>query len=146
MGSCSELTLIKAGYNAYGCATRSVLLHAALLLSTQLTCLLAAFRRTASRLGSPRLQRGGSADPTSQAAAEEEQVVEFKHGFSLEYVIQIVRPGQGPHVMEVHLEGAQLQWPYVMAMDFVWDIANAYKQYFCRPWVAPYPEVRKSLP
>lgn len=72
-------------------------------------------------------------------------MLEFKHGFSLEYVIQIVRPGQGPHVMEVHLEGAQLQWPYVMAMDFVWDLANAYKHYFCRPWVAPYPEVSPWL-
>ena len=82
----------------------------------------------------------GPSDP-SQGAAEEEAVLEFKHGFSLEYVIQIVRPGQGPHVMEIHFEGAQLQWPYVMQMDFVWDVADAYKHYFCRPWVAPYPEV-----
>lgn len=101
----------------------------------------AGFRRTASRLGSPQLQRDGSSEPNNQDASEEEQLIEFKHGFSLEYVIQIVRPGQGPHVMEIHLEGAQLQWPYVMAMDFVWDLANAYKHYFCRPWVAPYPEV-----
>ena len=71
--------------------------------------------------------------------------MDFEHGFSLEYVIQIVKPGQGPHVMEVHLKGAQLQWPYVTQMDFVWDLANAYKHYFCRDWVAPYPEVRSNF-
>ena len=72
----------------------------------------------------------------------EQPAMEFEHGFSLEYVIQIVRPGQGPHVMEVHLKGAQLQWPYVTQMDFVWDLANAYKHFFVRDWVMPYPEVR----
>ena len=71
-------------------------------------------------------------------------VMDFEHGFSLEYVIQIVKPGQGPHVMEVQLKGAQLQWPYVMQMDFIWDLANAYKHYFCRDWVAPYPEVEPA--
>ncbi|DBA93880.1 TPA: hypothetical protein ACH3X3_013925 [Trebouxia sp. C0006] len=97
--------------------------------------------RVASRLGSVFLD-----DPESPRAQqyneqeEEEQMMEFEHGFSLEYVIQIVRPGQGPHVMEVHLKGAQLQWPYVTQMDFVWDLANAYKHYFVRDWVAPYPE------
>ncbi|KAL0042783.1 hypothetical protein WJX79_011021 [Trebouxia sp. C0005] len=97
--------------------------------------------RVASRLGSVLLD-----DPESPRAQqyneqeEDEQLMEFEHGFSLEYVIQIVRPGQGPHVMEVHLKGAQLQWPYVTQMDFVWDLANAYKHYFIRDWVAPYPE------
>ena len=47
--------------------------------------------------------------------------------------------------MEVHLKGAQLQWPYVTQMDFVWDLANAYKHYFVRDWVAPYPEVMMPL-
>ncbi len=47
--------------------------------------------------------------------------------------------------MEVHLKGAQLQWPYVTQMDFVWDLANAYKHYFVRDWVAPYPEVMLPL-
>ena len=93
-------------------------------------------------MGSPDQQPGATSEPNNaDAADQEEEVVTFEHGFSLEYVIQIVRPGQGPHVMEIHLEGAQLQWPYVMQMDFVWDLANAYKHYFCRPWVAPYPEV-----
>ena len=100
----------------------------------------------ASRLGSVLLN-----DPVSPRAQqyneqeEEEQTMDFEHGFSLEYVIQIVRPGQGPHVMEVHLKGAQLQWPYVTQMDFVWDLANAYKHYFVRDWVAPYPEVMLPL-
>jgi len=100
----------------------------------------------ASRLGSVLLD-----DPVSPRAQqyneqeEEEQTMDFEHGFSLEYVIQIVRPGQGPHVMEVHLKGAQLQWPYVTQMDFVWDLANAYKHYFVRDWVAPYPEVMMPL-
>jgi len=30
-------------------------------------------------------------------------------------------------------------------MDFVWDLANAYKHYFVRDWVAPYPEVMMPL-
>ena len=96
--------------------------------------------RTASRLGSVVLDR--SEFPEEEYDNEAEQpAVEFEHGFSLEYVIQIVRPGQGPHVMEIHLKGAQLQWPYVTQMDFVWDLANAYKHYFVRDWVMPYPEV-----
>lgn len=95
---------------------------------------------TASRLGSVVLDR--SEFPEEEYDHEAEQpAVEFEHGFSLEYVIQIVRPGQGPHVMEIHLKGAQLQWPYVTQMDFVWDLANAYKHYFVRDWVMPYPEV-----
>ena len=98
--------------------------------------------RVASRLHSVLLDEPDSATaPQYTGQHEEEQMVDFEHGFSLEYVIQIVRPGQGPHVMEVHLKGAQLQWPYVTQMDFVWDLANAYKHYFVRDWVAPYPEV-----
>lgn len=94
----------------------------------------------------PHVQHAAASDAINEEAADqEEEETVFEHGFSLEYVIQIVRPGQGPHVMEIHLEGAQLQWPYVMQMDFVWDVATAYKHYFCRPWVAPYPEVGSSL-
>lgn len=96
--------------------------------------------RTASRLGSVVLDRSEFPEEEYDNEAEQ-QAVEFEHGFSLEYVIQIVRPGQGPHVMEIHLKGAQLQWPYVTQMDFVWDLANAYKHYFVRDWVMPYPEV-----
>lgn len=94
-----------------------------------------------SRLGSVQQEQPESPTLQYNGDEEEEQRMDFEHGFSLEYVIQIVRPGQGPHVMEVHLKGAQLQWPYVTQMDFVWDMANAYKHYFVRDWVAPYPEV-----
>ena len=96
--------------------------------------------RVASRLGSVIIDQSEFPEEDYDEQAEE-QATEFEHGFSLEYVIQIVRPGQGPHVMEVHLKGAQLQWPYVTQMDFVWGLANAYKHYFVRDWVAPYPEV-----
>ncbi|KAL3144165.1 hypothetical protein ABBQ32_003949 [Trebouxia sp. C0010 RCD-2024] len=95
--------------------------------------------RAASRLGSVVLDQPNF--PVEDYEEETEQrAVEFEHGFSLEYVIQIVRPGQGPHVMEVHLKGAQLQWPYVTQMDFVWDLANAYKHYFVQDWVLPFPQ------
>lgn len=96
--------------------------------------------RTASRLGAVVIDQSEFREEEFDGEAEQ-PAVEFEHGFSLEYVIQIVRPGQGPHVMEVHLKGAQLQWPYVTQMDFVWDLANAYKHYFVRDWVMPYPEV-----
>lgn len=106
-----------------------------------LACLPAgAVPRTASRLGSAVIDRSELPEEDYDEMAEQ-PAVEFQHGFSLQYVIQIVRPGQGPHVMEVHLKGAQLQWPYVTQMDFVWDLANAYKHYFVRDWVTPYPEV-----
>lgn len=106
-----------------------------------LPCLSAgAVPRAASRLGSVVLDQPNF--PVEDYEEETEQrAVEFEHGFSLEYVIQIVRPGQGPHVMEVHLKGAQLQWPYVTQMDFVWDLANAYKHYFVQDWVLPFPQV-----
>lgn len=96
--------------------------------------------RAASRLGSVVLDQSDFPEQDYEEEAEH-PAVEFEHGFSLEYVIQIVRPGQGPHVMEVHLKGAQLQWPYVTQMDFVWDLANAYKHYFVRDWVMPFPQV-----
>ena len=106
-----------------------------------LSCLPAgAVPRTASRLGSAVIDRSELPEEDYDEMAEQ-PAVEFEHGFSLQYVIQIVRPGQGPHVMEVHLKGAQLQWPYVTQMDFVWDLVNAYKHYFVRDWVTPYPEV-----
>ena len=106
-----------------------------------LPCFLAgAVPRAASRLGSVALDQSDLPEEDYEQETEQ-RAVEFEHGFSLEYVIQIVRPGQGPHVMEVHLKGAQLQWPYVTQMDFVWDLANAYKHYFVRDWVLPFPQV-----
>lgn len=64
-------------------------------------------------------------------------------GYVFEYVIQGVGPERqwGPHVMEVSFRGAKLQWPYLMQMDFVWDVSEAYTHCVMVPWVSPWPTV-----
>ena len=61
-----------------------------------------------------------------------------KTGFKFEYVIQLVAPCQGPHVMEVQLLGAELHWPYILEMDFIFALAETYSHFFRVAWASPY--------
>ncbi|KAK9808775.1 hypothetical protein WJX72_003363 [[Myrmecia] bisecta] len=100
----------------------------------------------------------GAAFTTRHASLEEEagqeeeeadaaNVLEHE-GFYLEYVLQASPPSHpggppqpGPHVMELELKGAKLQWPYVLQLDLIWDIVQTYTHCICVPWVLPWPQM-----
>ncbi len=70
----------------------------------------------------------------SEAAADMHQLA----GFKLEYVIQMVAPGQGPHVCEVQMSSAKLRWPYLTDLEWVTKVTETYS-HCCRPaWVSPF--------
>ena len=76
-----------------------------------------------------------------EAAADMRQLA----GFKLEYVIQMVAPGQGPHVCEVQMSSAKLRWPYLTDLEWVTKVAETYS-HCCRPaWVSPFVVVSDCL-
>ena len=50
-------------------------------------------------------------------------------------------PAPGPHVMEVVVKEAQLQWPYLLQMAFLWDLVGVYTRCVFVPWVDTLREV-----
>lgn len=52
--------------------------------------------------------------------------------------------GAGCHVMELVGREAQLQWPYLLQMELVWDLVDIFCTCIFVPWVATQRQVRPA--
>ena len=93
--------------------------------------------------------------PQTSAASEGSSPgpeVAKEEGFFLEYIMQATTPAMngapataGPHVAEIVLKGAKMQYPLATMRSFCHDIVETYSHYIYAPWVSPYPEVGQQL-
>ena len=73
-------------------------------------------------------------------AIREADAPDVAEHFVFDYVLLRPRPNfRWPHVMEITLRHAALQWPYMLDMEWIWAIKDTYASYFKRPSCSAYP-------
>ena len=89
----------------------------------------------------PHANRKSAACPTWLPQHDRKEGIRSGERWSIVYVPPVLFAG--PHVMEVVVKEAQLQWPYLLQMGFLWDVMAVYCTCVFVPWV---PTLHKARP